>query len=272
MMPGLLSVLSRRGTTAATPFTVWRDAIIAAGGTFETDSQTIAEALYNQLAVASYYSKIKWLVPFLGANLVAARMPLIDTLGVGIMGNTGFVDADFTQATGIKGNGSSKILNTLIKPSQLGASSSGGIGYWENDLDMTGSAVEPIGCYNDAGTSRFVLDLRSTFTQFSWGGSANGPFQLTTATNGHYYGQRSSSVFREYYKNASFIVSNTASDAATGASDRMMRLLGADESGSLFYWKGRCAVAYMTDGTLSGADVTAFHTLLNTYLITPTGR
>jgi hypothetical protein len=48
--------------------------------------------------------------------------------------------------------------------------------------------------------------------------------------------------------------------------------MAVNVNGADFFWKGRCAVAYATDGTLSGTEVADLHTLLDTYLITPTGR
>lgn len=252
-------------------YSAWVAAVDAAGGTYETDSKDIALALSDALVAFSGFAKIKWLLPLLGANLIAARVPLIDTLGVGIAGNTAFVDADFDQATGLQGNGSSKYLDSLIKASDLGSSNNGGLGWWENNINLAGN-VEPMGAYNNAASTRYVLDLRSTLAAFRWGSPGNSASNASTAVNGHYYGQRSSSSSREIFLDGVSLATNTASDATSGANERNLLVVGADEGGAIAPWPGRCAVAYMTDGTLTPTEITDLHTLLDTFLITPTGR
>jgi hypothetical protein len=93
---------------------VWRDRAIAAGGTFEADSITIADALIKAIKASTFNDKIKYLIPYLGGNLATARVPLRDSLNVGIAGNlnSAFVDGDFSQSTGLQGDGSTKALLT----------------------------------------------------------------------------------------------------------------------------------------------------------------
>ncbi len=254
-------------------YRLWESRVDLAGGTYEADSKAICLDLSEQLEAASYFSKLIWLVPLLGSNLAAARVPLIDVLSVGIMGYTGFVDADFTQATGIKGNGSSKILDTGIKPSQLGASNNGGLGYWENQISATGTSPgEPMACWGAGNTEGYAIDFRSSNRGLYWGGFGSGALDAVAGTNGHYYGQRSSATLREAFFNGASIATNTSSDSAGGAADFTVGLMGINKSGTIFYSNCRCACAYMTDGTMSSGDIAALHTLLDTYLITPTGR
>jgi hypothetical protein len=210
------------------------------------------------------------LLPLLGSNMAAARVPLRDALNAGTALNSNFVDADFAQSTGLQGNGTNKILDLNIKPGDLGTSANGGLGYWESNISFAGD-VEPMGCYGGP-SERFVLDLRSNVESFRWGTASNGAGTSGPATSAHYYGQRSSPTLRELFKNGSSLGTNTTSDSPASASNRAIRLMGSDENGALVYWAGRCAVAYLTDGTMSSSDVSDFHTLLQTYLITPTGR
>jgi hypothetical protein len=50
----------------------------------------------------------------LGIGINAARVPLIDVLNIGAATNTGFADSDFSQTTGLQGNGSSKYLDYFL--------------------------------------------------------------------------------------------------------------------------------------------------------------
>lgn len=246
----------------------WRNRCIAAGGTFETDSVFLANQLIVAIQAASFDTKIIGLWPLLGANLASARVPLRDTLGVGIALNTGFVDADFNQATGLQGDGSLKILTLGMKPSELGASNNGGLGYWENNISFAGPSEAPIGRYNILLDNRFLIDLRSTLRAFRWGGAGNGASEAVAADNAHYYGQRSIATDRSLYRNGTLLATNTVSDPTAGAGDKDIQLMGGDG----ISWAGRCAVAYVTDGTLTAGEITALHALLNTYLIAATGR
>lgn len=258
---------------------VWRNRAIAAGGTFASNSISLADALINAIAAASFNSKIIYLLPILGGNLATALVPLRDTLGVSSPTNSNFVDADFTQATGLQGNGTTKVLDSKIKPSQLGTGSNGGIGFWENNLSF--SATGALIAYslqtdpNPNNYDYFYISAGSSASEFAWNVNTGAFFTTysTPSVNGHYYGQRASATSRTLYLNGTSVAVTTGSNGAPGASGGNFFILGTNRVGaSTGYHNGRCAVAYMTDGTLTGAEVTAFNTLLQTYLITPTGR
>jgi hypothetical protein len=257
-----------------TEVATWASAVASAGGTLTSNSLLIADTLIAQLKTRSYASKVVYLLPLLGGNLNAARVPLRDSLNVGIAGNINCVDADFSESTGLQGNGTNKALDTLIRANQLGSGNNGGLGYWENNY--TGASnFELMGSYDSAGSNAYLLYADSAGSPrqlFCWGLFANYAVQASNGSSGHYYGQRTSTSDRRLYKNGSQIAVNSTNDTAvSGISDATIRVLG---SGGHFlnYSSGRCAVAYMTDGTMSGADITDFHALLNTYLIGPTGR
>ena len=250
----------------------WRARVTAAGGTLASNSVTIAANLMAELRRKSYNQKIVYLLPLLGTNLAAAIVPLRDKFNVSSPANINFVDADFSQSTGLQGNGSNKALDLRLKPSQLGTGSNGGLGYWETNVNFTGSSDNtPIGCRDSATTHLYQLELYSANSGFYWGLVANGYTVAGSAANGDYYGQRSSATDRRLFIGGSPSGSNTSSDSATGVGDRNIYLMGRNYS-SPTYWKGRCAVAYLTDGTLTDAEVSDLHSLLQNYLITPTGR
>lgn len=272
MISGLAGILGgRRRTSGNAVYEAWVAAVDAAGGTYEADSKAIALELVEQLQAWSGYPDFMYCLPLLGSNLAAARVPLVDVLNAGIATNSNFVDGDFSQATGLKGNGVDKLLDLGIKPTQLGASRNCGMGYWENQVDRTGSATDcPMGTRDDSGIQN-KLFYGATARGYYCGLAANGALDGTGQGNGHTYGNRSAANLREYYINGALTLSNTTSDAAAPANERNFALLAHYNTAPLF-WKGRCACAYLTNGTLTGAEVADLHTLLNTYLITATGR
>lgn len=258
--------------------TTWISRATALGATPITADKNILQALSVALAAESYSSKIIWLAPFVGSTIAEHRCPLRDTRGVGAMtslGSSAFTDADCDTTTGIV-NSTEKnaYLNSLVRADQLSLSdtTSGGMGFWERNWGA-GTNVEPIGCYNATGTNRFVVDLRSSLQRFRWGDpttSQAGPG--TTAGSKHYYGQciGSTNVTQIYANGASLGSDGTSAASAT---NEEIYVMGCRQvAASSTPWKGRCAVAYLTDGTLSSGDVSALHTLLNTYIITATGR
>lgn len=244
-------------------FNTWEAGVDAAGGTYTGSSKTIALDLADQIASASYYSKIKYLLPLLGADIVAARMPLVDVPVAGIATNYNFVGGDFSESTGLQGNGTTKRLDTLIQQSQLGTLDNGGMGYWEKNIGSAGiqcGAREPIGVL-------WMFSFAASTTFYS--GSATSQFNDgTTPGNDHYYGQRLTNSSRTLYKNGSSVASSSAADSATTGTNKF-NVCAIDGT---FLGGGRCGVFYLTNGQLSGAEATAFHTLLTTYLMTPTGR
>ncbi len=189
------------------------------------------------------------------------------------MTNSNFTNADFSESTGLTGNGTNKSLDTLVNQTTLyNGGQSAGMGYWARVLDYTGTTTEVMGSYNNTNTVRNVLDLRALLRFFSWGNAGTAANSATASVVGDYYGQRANLASRELYVNGSLLVSNTTSDG--GSPGWTLRLMGIAQGGgpTVDCAKGSCAVAYCTDGTLTPTEIAAFHTVLQTYLITPTGR
>ncbi len=257
----------------------WVDGIGRDGGTITPPSVVLANDFMAVLKTKSYYSKIVYFLPLLGSNLSAALVPLIDRLRVGSPTNNGFVASDFKEELGLQGDGT-KYLNTRILPSQLSTSGNGGLGYWENNIKFLLGLVEPMGCYgNPSGSQRYVLQLsappNSSKRHFSWGESANGTTYPSAATNGHYYGFRSSATNRRLAFNGDVIASSSVSDTPTGLSNLPIFILGKNAAGGVDIidpWPGRCALAYMTNGDLQDAEAFYFNLLLRDMLIKPLGR
>jgi len=254
----------------------WIAGISGLGGTVTTQEKDWADALIVALQGETYDAKVVWLAPFLGTNVAAHRVPLRDLLAVGPMlngGATGFVDADCTNAGIENATEKAAYFDTHILPQDVNSNDIG-FGWWEGNIGF-GSNVEPMGCYDSAGGNyRGVIDLRTTVQRGSYGFVSNGASVATTAANGHYYFQSTGTSSRKLFKDGVLIASNTTADTgfSSGNIYTMFVMGSQDHTGTAFPWKGRGLASYVTDGGLSDADAAAFHTLLDTYLITPTGR
>lgn len=249
----------------------WQNRVIAAGGGFESNSLVIANNFLTVVHGKSYYSKLVYLLPMLGVGVGAARTPLIDKLNVGSATSTAFLDADFSQSTGLQGNGTTKNLNSLLTASQLGTSNNGGLGYWENNF--TANGLGPLGSASTDSTNSYEIGLRNTLRTFRWGNTSNGATESVIPVNGHYYGQRSSAVLRQLFLNGSSIASNTTNDSTSGAGNRNIFIVGTNwPSPEVPCDNSRCALAYLTDGSMSNAEIGDFHSVLQNYLMIPTGK
>lgn len=234
-----------------------------------SDSVSIATDLMVALNATAYRSKIKYLLPLLGSNLAAVRVPLIDVLGVGPVANTGFVDADFSQATGLQG-GSGKRLTAPFKASDIGTGNNGGIGFWDTNVSISETSYL-CGALETDGT-QYNFYFASGLTFFGWGSGAGTDASVAvTPTNGHFYGQSSSTTSRELFKDGALLVSDTDTATRTMVEDKFIVIMGDSFSGGRSYL-GRFACVYFTDGQLTSGEVASLNSLLQSYLITPTGR
>lgn len=268
---GTLGIPATFGVGTLSAYDVWLARIAQAGGAVTERSKVLAYRFIESGQNYSFYGKIIYLLPLLGANIEAATVPLIDVLNRGPATNSGFTSSDFSETSGLSNpTEAAKYFDTGVKPSELGSSNNGGLGWFEKAIGL-GSGVEPLGCYSTGG-QRFVIDLRSTLQNFRWGTASNGAGNTSSGASAHYYGQRSASNSRAIYRDAAQVGStNTMSDTASGASDATIFVMGVNASPKT-YWKGRCACAYMTAGNLTTQEITDLHTFLNDFLITPTGR
>lgn len=160
-----------------------------------------------------------------------------------------------------------------MRPLDLGVWACGGLGYWELAIP-SGVSCEPFMGYLSGVDNRFGLFLRTSTPRqiFWWGAPTPTEAGSTTvaAANGHYYGQRSSATVRQLWRDASLVgTSPTTSDTAPGADIVQLTLMGAtytDTRAVSSYHSGRCALAYLTDGTLTSGEVTALHSALSGWL------
>lgn len=254
---------------------IWAQRCIAIEGTFWDDSVKIADGLSHAILDSGFSSEIVYVLPFLGSNLRSAVVPLRDSLGVGAASNvntsgTQFVAADFSQPTGLKG-GSFKKLDTLIKPNQLGASNSGGIGVWTLALDYSGSTTELGGSIDNADTNRFVVDSRSSRRFVCWGSTANLADPFTASSTGWIYGQRASATSRQIFDDTGLLASNTTSDSASGAGDKNIFVLSTPYS-TPAYNLSRIGCFILTTGQLNSTQVGTLRDIIRDRLMKPTRR
>jgi hypothetical protein len=268
--------------------TAWITAAgVAGGGTISDDSKAIADKLIVLLKAESFYSKIVYLMPHLGPDLATAVTPLINTGAWAAPSVTGFVEADYDEATGIQGAGTTatKYINLHFGPADIEATIPlGGFGIWAlwiNNYDYDNVAwSSPVGSANTdigADARRFRMELKQGLQRIQWG-RTSGAAEITEAKAdpGHWYGQRWQQDNRNLFKEGIELVdlSTTDTTGPAGLQDfSYMADMGNDDpTYSRQPWAGRSGLGYFTDGTMSDAEVLAFHDIVSENLIYMTGR
>lgn len=273
----LIDAVGRSVSTVNPDVATWKTRVAANSGTLSVNSETYAQDLLDDLRAWDGYHKLRYTAAWLGADIPAFLVPVYDPALAGPMVNTGFVLADFGEATGVQGAGlvpGSKIITVPRTASELGATNNGGLGWRELDHDFPNqSSQSPVGFQHAGSGYAFSLRLNSTSEGFRWGLTGNQAVTAVGATNAHYYGQRKSATDRKLYRDGSQIASNTTSDSAANSNATDFGNVGLhDLAGPTnYYWAGRSGFMYMTNGELTPAEITSLHTIIEDF-ITATGR
>jgi hypothetical protein len=253
----------------------WKRGIEAVGGSFEWDSVFLANNFIANIRNKSYYAKIRYLLPLLGKGINAARMPLIDTISAGISTSVNFVDADFSQRTGLQG-ASNKYFNLLFNGGQLGVSGNGGAGFWPRTVSMAADVQYGLGMLSSNG---YGIRTSNTGTDNSvavrWGViTATSPATLNEVRSAaHFYGQRSNITSRVLYKNGVQAASSSESAGTTDITSQLFYASALNASGTAgSFWLGASSLIYCTNGELTADEILDFHHTLQAFIIGPTGR
>ncbi len=92
----------------------WITRTEAAGGTIPTATKNAVDAFVVSCKAAGIFTKFKRLNLFCGSNLTACLSPLVNTIGNAMDTNTGFVSGDYSETTGLTGDGTSYLSTGLI--------------------------------------------------------------------------------------------------------------------------------------------------------------
>lgn len=258
-------------------YSAWVAAVQSAGGSFTNASRAIAGRLALGISQTTYAAKIVYLLPLLGGNLAAALVPLIDSLGAGNATNSNFVEADFGESVGLTGDGATKSLDTKLRPSDIGRGSNlGGVGYWcvASNPALSGQGMTTTA----SGGENYGLQFRTVagnIRRFWWGDGSSVTGDTVAPTTAHYYGQRSATNTRELFINGALAVANSTVGVRTsGISDATLWVMAFHKNtgGGEQFSAETAAAFYLTDGTMTATEISAFHSLLSSVLISGTGR
>jgi hypothetical protein len=252
---------------------VWRNAVIANGGTVSGSTLNAVSRFCRSIDAAGIRDRFYRLNLFCGTGLNAVLVPLYrgqsrtgTQLGNTTDTNINFVSGDYVEtgaSGGLLGNLVSKYLNTGLAPSALPQ-----------------VATMHVSAYRGAGATlaRFLISSRDGTDIFEISRRGDGPHQgvigLTAAASnvnepgqsdgGHYIASRTSATLMEFRKNTGLIASNTNS-VTPGASAQPLFVFALNNSGTPSERFPHRIMAYSIGDGLTASQADAFYTALQAF-------
>lgn len=121
--------VSGGGVSLDAAVTDWVSRVVTNGGTVSTATQTAANNFVTSAKSNGYWDDLNRVNLFAGSNLDACLTPLLIGDGGATDTNTNFVSGDYSESTGLQGDGSTKHLDTGLTPAELGKDSNFMVAY-----------------------------------------------------------------------------------------------------------------------------------------------
>lgn len=254
----------------------WVSRVVANGGTVSSSTGKAVDQFCRDIdATSGLRAAILRLNLFCGNNLNACLVPLYRaaSLTASVLGNTtdtnnNFVSGDFQETGsggGLKGNGSTKYLNTGFSTSLFASQTNVHLSASGTSFDGTGGGNQTfIG--SDVGTGSQVCSLDENLDYLgdvrafrSGSGFPVGSVASTTnaASESHFIGTRTSSTASRLYRGGSQVTLNTASLTPTSSTQAFFVFAIPSSGSPVSYSSGRFRMYSIGNG-LTAAQALAF--------------
>lgn len=185
------------------------NAVVSAGSTIDTTARNAVNAFTIGCKQDSIWTLLLDVGPVCGSSLTGALVKLKD-FGVGASyTNNNFVSGDYSQSTGITGNGSTKYLNTGITTNSFTISNVG-IAFY--DRTTANGTRNMNGCQVNAdGTRGFYVQVGPTNTVDSQICDVSSVVSTSALSGpvGFIHGTRNSSPLHSVYRNGTSLASTS---------------------------------------------------------------
>jgi hypothetical protein len=247
----------------------WAAAVTAAGGTYSPTTLAAVSAFAVSAKASGYWTKINRINLFCGNQLAAALVPLKVGGGSATETNVNFVAGDYTEATGLTGNGSTKYLNTGLVPSASLTLNDTHLSVYNRGSLVAGGGAH-IGATSSATVSTFYIlapltDGSVYSDQYTNSAASGRVFSAALpAPFGFVVGSRTGSTAHAVYQNGTSLA--TSASVSTGTLPTVpVYVCAQDSSGAPGNWVSNPLAAYSIGSGLSAADVTAYNTHMQTF-------
>lgn len=239
--------------------TAWVTAVTANGGTLSANTRAAVDTFTKAAKAAGYWSKLKRLNLFCGNEAVACVVPLKTGGGSSNDALTGFVLADYSEATGLTATGGSKYVQTGFPPSLLTAGSTH-MAFYVRSAIAGGLAVQ-MGASVNTDTSRFVMGVNGAGSlgsdMYDW---ADERASASVFAPGFMGGTRTDATTHRVFRNTSYLGTNN-STAYTSTLPAIQCYVFAINDNNTPGNVGAATLAMYSIGDgLTAADVSAYGT------------
>lgn len=254
----------------------WQTRVIANGGTVSASTLAAVSNFCNAIQTAGIRDRFLRLNLLAGNSIAAALVPLYrgKSLGGTQFGGTtdtniNFVAGDYTETGstgGLKGNGSSKYLQTGFAPQSFSSAGLAHVSVSASSLETTGFDIAGIASYDGAAAASYYgLEVRSSSGAGQSGNPGgfvsnfNGLFTTAAASRSHLLVSRTASASASLYSGGTAVTSSTlASGGAAAASSRQFYVFALNNNGTpQRYTAGRVRM-YSLGDPMTASQVTAF--------------
>lgn len=236
----------------------WAAAVTANGGTYSAATLTAVTNFCVSAKAKGYFSKFNRINLFCGNQLAAALVPLVATGGNSTDTNVNFLSGDYTEATGLTGNGTTKYLRTGLVPSVSLTLNSTHLAVYNRAANAGAGGGATIGA-SDANTFRILAPFSDGNLYSDQYDTGTGRLSAAVAaTYGLLTASRTASNAHAIYKGATSVASNATGGGALPAVELMVFCENTSGTAGLFvaYPLG----AYSIGTGLSPADVANYNT------------
>jgi hypothetical protein len=237
----------------------WVTRVVAAGSTVSPASATAHDTFITSLKSAGVWSQISRLNTFGASSLAGALVPLVNTSGSPTDTNHNFVSTNFTLATGLTGDQSTKYLDTgVLSPSPDGHLA----GLIEGGVGGTAASI-------GGGDTSWLLTNPNgaALADFYYGANRECKATVATTTIGFFIGTKSSANMA-VYRNGISVATSTNGSPQTSV---MSTTIFARSSAISTTMAGGPIQEYSIGLAITQAQATSYFNALNT-LMSALGR
>lgn len=229
----------------------WKAAVIANGGSVSAGTLSAVNTFVKAAKANSYWSKLNRVNLICGDQLAAAMVPLKVGGGSATETNVNFVGGDYSEATGLTGNGTSKYLNTGLTPT---------VTFTANDTHIAAYLRANIDL-NIGVNNAFDLSLSSGTYSSDQYNQTVGQGRVSAAVAslaGFGVGSRRSLTDHAVYRNGASIGTSATSGGAMSAFPMFLFVMNA--AGTPTFYTASVIAGYSVGSGLSAAEVALYYT------------
>lgn len=236
----------------------WATRVAANSGTVSGGTLRAVSRFAKACKAAGIWTKLTRVNLFCGNQLAACLVPLKVGGGNATDTNTNFVSGDYTEATGLTGNGTNKRLAT---GQTIATHTDASLGVYCRTASAVANVVE-MGGWVTAGTTHSSIRCRGFSPENAWqaGNAGIGTSGLSSA--GFHVGA-SVGTTGGYYRNGVLQGSTATVGSAAGGTRPLFVFAENDGTGANF--SARALAGYFIGGSLADTEVASLYTAMQAF-------